>query len=244
MGSRGGATLRSLPAAGRAIVVRREYVTFAAALLRGCAVAASAARGATIGCVVAYDPSTALVIVDVQNDFASPDGSLYVAGGEEIIGRLNEEIRDAIEAGALVAYTQDWHPPSTPHFEKDGGLWPVHCVRDTPGAQLHPDLVLAGPVVRKGSGGEDGYSGFSVRDPATGHERPTELDAVLRERGIQRLVVAGLATDYCVRETAVDGRRLGYSTTVLTEATRAVELTAGDGERALAAMREAGVELE
>ena len=190
-----------------------------------------------------YDRSTALVVVDVQNDFASPEGGLSVRGGEGIIGRINEEVARAVESGALVAYTQDWHPPSTPHFQKDGGVWPVHCVRDTWGAELHPSLAVAGPAVRKGTGGEDGYSGFTVRDPRTGDERPTELDALLRERSTERVVVVGLATDYCVVESALDARRLGYSAAVLTDAVRAVDLEPGDGERALRRMREAGVEL-
>ena len=190
-----------------------------------------------------YDGSTALLVVDVQNDFASPEGGLSVPGGEEIIGRINNEVALARNAGALVAYTQDWHPSSTPHFAKDGGTWPVHCVRGTWGAELHPSLDVAGPVVRKGTGGEDGYSGFTMRDPGSGEERPTELDAVLRERGIGRVVVAGLATDYCVVETALDARRLGYATAVLTDAVRPVDLQPGDGERALLRMSHAGVDL-
>ena len=191
-----------------------------------------------------YDRSAALIVVDVQNDFASPRGSLSVRGGEEIIGRLNEEIARAREAGALVVYTQDWHPPSTPHFQKDGGIWPAHCVQGTWGAELHAELRVEGPIVRKGSGGEDGYSGFTVRDPRTGDERPTGLDTVLRERGVGHVAVAGLATDYCVRETALDARRLGYPTAVLTDAVRSVDLQPGDGERALEEMRGAGAVLE
>ena len=190
-----------------------------------------------------YDAATALLIVDVQNDFASPDGSLSVRGGEEILPPLNSEIAAARAGDAVVVYTQDWHPPSTPHFAKDGGVWPVHCVRDTWGAQLHPALVVDGPVVRKGVGGEDGYSAFSVRDPRGGDRRSTELDELLRSRGARRLVIGGLATDYCVRETALDARRLGYATAVLTEAVRAVDLAPDDGARALEAMREAGVDL-
>ena len=190
-----------------------------------------------------FAPDTALVVVDVQNDFASPDGSLSVSGGEEIIGVVNEQIGRARDAGALVAYTQDWHPPSTPHFLDAGGTWPVHCVRDTWGAELHPSLQVAGPVVRKGTGGEDGYSGFTVRDPQTGDERPTELDGLLRERGVRRVVVVGLATDYCVAETALDARTLGYETAVLTDAVRAVNLDPGDGDRAIQRMREAGIDV-
>src|SRR5207342_3809500 len=98
----------------------------------------------------AYDAASALLVVDVQNDFADPAGGLYVQGGEEIIDGVNVEIAAAIEAGSAVAYSQDWHPESTPHFAKDGGIWPVHCVIDTWGAELYPRLDVRGPVVRKG----------------------------------------------------------------------------------------------
>jgi nicotinamidase/pyrazinamidase len=190
-----------------------------------------------------YDASTALIVVDVQNDFADPAGSLYVTGGGGVVRRISDEVRLAADNGALVVYTQDWHPPSTPHFAKDGGVWPVHCVAGTWGAELHPELVVAGPAVRKGSNGEDGYSGFTMRDPASGEERPTELEPILHERGLSRVVVCGLATDYCVRATVMDACRLGFVTTVLTEAIAAVELTPGDGPKALAEMAEAGARL-
>ncbi len=193
--------------------------------------------------MVRYDPETALVVVDVQNDFAHPEGSLYVKGGEEVVPVANREVERALEAGALVVYTQDWHPPSTPHFQKDGGIWPVHCVQDTWGAAFHPDLEVKGEVIRKGTGGEDGYSGFTVRDPRTGEESPTGLADLLRGRGITKVVVLGLATDYCVKETAIDAARLGFATQVLAEGVRAVDLQPGDGERALAAMREAGADI-
>jgi nicotinamidase/pyrazinamidase len=188
-----------------------------------------------------YAPDTALVVVDVQNDFADPAGSLYVAGGETTVPVINENVAAAQAAGAAVVYTQDWHPPSTPHFAKDGGIWPVHCVGGTSGAELHPDLVVAGPRVRKGTAGEDGYSGFTVRDPESAEEWPTELEDLLRERDVTRVVVVGLATDYCVKETAIDGARLGFATTVLADAVRAVDLRPGDGVRAAAAMANAGV---
>jgi nicotinamidase/pyrazinamidase len=191
----------------------------------------------------AYDPSTALLVVDVQNDFADPAGSLFVRGGDEVVGRINDEIQRAASAGAFVIYTQDWHPPSTPHFAKDGGVWPVHCVAETWGAELHPGLVVAGPSVRKGSNGEDGYSGFTMRDPETGEDRATALEALLHQCGVTHLVVVGLATDYCVRGTVLDARSLGYETTVLTEGVAAVELTPGDGARALEEMAAAGAHL-
>lgn len=190
-----------------------------------------------------YDPHTALVVVDVQNDFADPSGALSVVGGDAVVEAVNTQVEAAVSAGALVAYTQDWHPPSTPHFAKDGGTWPVHCVAGSWGAGLHPRLVVAGPVVHKGAGGEDGYSGFTMRDPLTGKTQPTELEGFLRERGVVRVVVVGLATDYCVLATALDAIRLGFMTTVLRDAVAAVDLAAGDGERALQAMVEAGAVL-
>jgi nicotinamidase/pyrazinamidase len=193
--------------------------------------------------VIDYDPTTALVVVDVQNDFADPNGSLFVRGAEAVVARVNDEVQRAAAGGAAVVYTQDWHPDSTPHFAKDGGIWPVHCVAGTWGAELHPDLIVAGASVRKGINGEDGYSGFTTRDPITGEERSTELDGHLRQRGITRVVVCGLATDYCVRGTVLDACRLGFDTTVLSEAMAAVDLAAGDGARALGEMVEAGARL-
>jgi len=191
-----------------------------------------------------YDASTALVVVDVQNDFADPAGSLYVAGGEQVVPFIDAQITDALASGATVVYTQDWHPESTPHFAKDGGIWPVHCVRDTWGAALHPDLGVEGAVVRKGSNGEDGYSGFSMREQDTGRTVPTELDDLLRRAGATRLVVCGLATDYCVLATALDGRSLGYPVGVLVDGIRAVNLSPGDGDRAIEQMKAAGATIE
>jgi nicotinamidase/pyrazinamidase len=190
-----------------------------------------------------YDPQTALVVVDVQNDFADPGGSLYVQGGEQVVPVVNREIERARQAGATVVYTQDWHPESTPHFEKDGGIWPVHCVQGTWGAEFHPELQVEGEVVRKGSGGEDGYSGFTVRDPASGEEEPTRLEQLLRDQGARRVVVVGLATDYCVKETAIDAAAKGFETALLLEAVRAVELEPGDGQRALEDVQRGGVTL-
>ncbi len=188
-----------------------------------------------------YGPDSALVVVDVQNDFADPQGSLYVSGGEDAISFINEQIAAATQAGATVVYTQDWHPETTPHFAKDGGIWPVHCVADTWGAEFHPDLDVVGSSVKKGVGGEDGYSGFTVRDPVSGEESPTRLGDILRSAGVTRVTVVGLATDYCVKETAIDAATSGFETSVLADGMRAVDLSPGDGARAVAAMVEAGV---
>jgi len=185
-----------------------------------------------------------LLIVDVQNDFADPKGALSVRGGNAIVPVVNEQAREAHAAGAYVAYTQDWHPHDTPHFAKDGGIWPVHCLAGTWGAWFHPELDVLGPSVRKGSNGEDGYSGFTMRDPVTNRTIPTELENLLREHGVDRVVIGGLATDYCVKATALDAVRLGFATMVLDDAIAAVDLAPGDGERAIEEMREAGVRIE
>lgn len=189
-----------------------------------------------------FDATTALLVIDVQNDFAHPDGSLYVEEGDAIVATINELVRQAVRADALVVFTQDWHPEETPHFRSFGGDWPVHCVKDTWGAELHADLVVpeGAEIVRKGTGGEDGYSGFTVRDPASGEEDATELDRILTEHGIERVVVVGLAQDVCVHATVLDARDAGYDTVVPTDATRPVEMEPGDGDRALEDMREAG----
>jgi nicotinamidase/pyrazinamidase len=190
-----------------------------------------------------YDAKAALIVVDVQNDFADPQGGLSVAGAPGVITTINGEIKSARNNGGLVVYTMDWHPPSTPHFAKDGGIWPVHCVAGTWGAELYPELdVPDDPVtIKKGTNGEDGYSGFTTRDPVTGETKPTELEQLLRDRGIERVVICGLATDYCVNATALDAIRLGFETQVLTDACRPVDLKKGDGRRAIEGMRAAGI---
>ncbi len=191
-----------------------------------------------------YDATTALIVVDMQNDFADPAGNLSVRGGADIVPVVNEEIRRARDAGAVVAYTQDWHPEHTPHFAVDGGVWPVHCVRETWGAELRPDLDVAGPVVRKGSNGEDGYSGFTMRDPASGATTSTPLEGLLRDAGVTQISVCGLATDYCVRATVLDALALGFQATLLADAVCAVDLAPGDGDRAIDEMRAAGARIE
>jgi nicotinamidase/pyrazinamidase len=192
-----------------------------------------------------FDTSTALIVVDIQNDFADPAGSLAVDGAESVVAGANAAVAVAVGAGAVVAATQDWHPPSTPHFAKDGGIWPVHCVAGTWGAELHPELAVptAALRVRVGQQGEDGYSGFTMRDLVNGQEAPTELEGLLRQRGVERVVVCGLATDYCVKETALDAVRLGFEVLLLADAVAAVNLEPGDGDRAIAEMAEAGIRI-
>jgi nicotinamidase/pyrazinamidase len=192
-----------------------------------------------------YHPGVALVIVDVQNDFADPNGSLSVAGARAAIPVINEQAALARKNGALVALTQDWHPQRTPHFIRDGGPWPAHCVAETWGAELHPELAVpeGTAIVRKGSNGEDGYSAFTMRDPTSGTDVPTMLEPLLGTAGVEEVVVVGIATDYCVKATVLDAIRLGFGTTVLTDAIAAVDVSPGDGERALAELAAAGARL-
>ncbi|HSM46126.1 MAG TPA: isochorismatase family protein [Acidimicrobiia bacterium] len=187
-----------------------------------------------------YDTTTALLVVDIQNDFADPGGNLYVTGGEKVIDFVNTQVGAARSGGATVVYSQDWHPESTPHFQKDGGIWPVHCVADTEGASFHPDLEVIDDaiLIKKGIGGEDGYSAFHLRDPVTGKESSTGLAEKLE--GIERVAVVGLALDYCVKETALDAARL-FETSLLADGTLPVNLSTGDGARAVAEIVAAGV---
>jgi nicotinamidase/pyrazinamidase len=193
--------------------------------------------------MVDYDAQTALIVVDVQNDFGHPDGSLYVRHGEEVVAVANAEIARARAAGSTLVYTQDWHPASTPHFQKDGGIWPVHCLADSWGAGFVDGLIVEGEIIHKGTEGEDGYSAFTVRDPLSGAAQATRLGSLLEARRIRWVVVLGIATDYCVKDTVLDARRLGFETTVLGAGIHAVDLDPGDGDRALAEMRAAGAEV-
>ena len=172
----------------------------------------------------------ALVVVDFQNDF-SPGGALAVRDGDAIAARVNELA--ASGDFDLVVATRDWHPADHGSFEAQGGPWPVHCVAGTLGAQLHPSLDVArvNAIVDKGQDpATEGYSGFEG----------TGLAELLRERGIDALTVVGLATDYCVKNTALDALRQGFEVTVDRAGVRGVELAAGDSERALDEVRAAG----
>lgn len=174
---------------------------------------------------------TALIATDVQGDFL-PGGSLAVPDGDAVIAPL---LAAAGHADLVVA-TRDWHPPGHASFVEQGGPWPVHCVQGTPGAALHPDIDrVAAVVVSKGSNPwRDAYSAFDG----------TPLAGLLHGAGVTRLVIGGLATDYCVRATAMDGLREGFEVVVLRDAVRAVDAQPGDGARALEAMEAAGADLE
>jgi nicotinamidase/pyrazinamidase len=195
---------------------------------------------------VGYRSTTALIIVDMQNDFGHQEGSLFVAGGDQIVEQINEEIDSVADAGGVVILTQDWHPPTTPHFIDDGGVWPTHCVAGTWGAALMHDLdpnSRASAVIRKGTKGEDGYSAFAMREPGSAVDIPTGLAGLLRERGVERVVVVGLATDVCVSATALSAVAAGFDTTVLWDATRPVYSDAATTSRVRADLDRVGVRL-
>jgi nicotinamidase/pyrazinamidase len=173
----------------------------------------------------------ALLIIDFQNDFTS-GGALEVPGGDEIA----DPVKRLAGQFDYVFATRDWHPPDHASFETEGGPWPVHCVQGTHGAELHPAMrdIKVDEIVDVGSERDDeGYSGFEK----------SKLADLLRERDVREVAVVGLATDYCVRASAIDARREGFDTTVVTDAIRAVEVNPGDGERALEEMKQAGAKL-
>lgn len=187
---------------------------------------------------LAIDPARdALVIVDVQKDFC-PGGALPVPDGDQVVPVLNRYAERFAQCGAAVFASRDWHPEKTKHFKPYGGVWPPHCIQATPGAEFHPDLRLpAGTeVISKGMDpGADAYSCFQAD---TADDMP--FTAALGERGVGRLFVGGLATDYCVKATVVDALNEGFEVVVLEDAVRAVEVEPGDTARAWAAMKEAG----
>jgi len=184
------------------------------------------------------DPThDALVVVDFQNDFC-PGGSLAVRDGDAIVPVVNRYLQRFESAGAPVFLTRDWHPAVTTHFQAYGGIWPPHCVQGTRGAEFHPGLKPPArtEVVSKGMDPtRDSYSAFQAED-----EGGRPLPEVLSARGIRRLYVGGLATDYCVRASALGALREGFEVVVLTDAIGAVDLKPGDGARALDEMRSAG----
>ncbi len=179
----------------------------------------------------------ALLIVDVQNDFC-PGGSLPVAEGDEVVPVLNGYVTLFRAKGLPVFASRDWHQADSRHFRVNGGIWPVHCVQGTDGAGFHPGLLLPHDVVvfSKGMGpGEEGYSSFDGVD-----ENGIPLSAFLKKKGVENIFVGGLATDYCVRYTVLDGLAKGFAVTVLVDAIRGVNLEPGDSEEAVREMVKAG----
>jgi len=184
---------------------------------------------------MANEKKKALIVVDVQNDFC-PGGSLAVANGDEVIAPLNKLIKEFLDRGDPVFKTRDWHPAKAKHFAIYGGVWPVHCVQNTPGAEfcagLSDDPRIT--IISKGiDESADGYSGFDG----------TNLAQILREQGVEEVWVGGLATDYCVKHTVLDARKEGFEVKALAEAMRAVNINPGDGAQAIVEMRAAGAEI-
>ena len=175
--------------------------------------------------------AAALIIVDYQHDFAHPDGALSVPAGEEVAEHIN-----ALAASGeyeLVVATRDWHPPDHGSFTDQGGIWPMHCVQGTDGAELHPalDTEPLHAIVDKGQDpGTEGYSAFDA----------TSLAETLRARGVDTVTVVGLATDYCVKNTALDALREGFAVTVDSAGVRGVDVQPGDSQRALDELAAAG----
>ena len=179
----------------------------------------------------------ALLLVDIQNDFC-PGGALAVSEGDRIVPVANWYARLFERRGLPVFASRDWHPPETKHFQAWGGDWPPHCVQGTRGAGLHPNLSLPDDalIVSKGMDPEqDTYSAFQAVTPAG-----KSLGDVLAERGVGRLFVGGLATDYCVRASVLDGLKRGLQVVVLEDAVKGIDLTPGDIARAVAEMEEHG----
>ena len=179
-------------------------------------------------------PKQALIVVDVQNDFC-PGGTLAVPQGDEVVEPLNHLIDEFLERGDPVYKSRDWHPPTTKHFAVYGGVWPVHCVQNTAGAEFHPALRNDPriTVISKGLGDTNCYSAFDE----------TDLLDQLQQQNVAEVVVGGLATDYCVKSTVLDALKNGFKVKALENAMRAVEVQPGDGERAIEEMRNAGAEI-
>ncbi len=180
------------------------------------------------------DKGMALIVVDVQNDFI-PGGALPVPKGNKVVAVLNEYIREFITNGAPIFYTRDWHPRNHISFKERGGIWPPHCIENTKGARFHPNLIVPerARIISKATGpDEEAYSGF----------QGTELASELRKLRVRRVLVGGLATDYCVKNTALDALKAGFKTYVLTDACRGVEVNPGDSKRAIQEMLAKGAE--
>ena len=165
--------------------------------------------------MVQYNKYVALLVIDFQNDFSDPQGSHYIPGASEIVSHINAEINLCRASEGEVIYTQDWHPGKTKHFASHNGRVGEHCVRNSWGAQIHPDLEISGDVLRKGIEGEDAFSCFSVRDLETGIVKPTLMETLLHDRNIQKIVFVGLSTDFCIRDSAIEALLKGFEVAVV-----------------------------
>ncbi len=181
----------------------------------------------------------ALLVIDVQNDFC-PGGALPVLDGDRVVPVLNLCIEKFKAAKLPVFAKRDWHPEKTSHFKTFGGLWPPHCIQGSKGAEFHPDLKLPTDAIIVSAGmapDEDAYSGFEGRDAGG-----AKLADLLRNHGVGRIFVGGLATDYCVKFTVLDALKEGFKAVLIEDGVRGVNLQPDDSARAVAEMRRAGAE--
>ena len=172
----------------------------------------------------------ALLIIDVQNDFC-PGGALAVSEGDRVVPVFNKYIEIFIKQKLPILADRDWHPAKTKHFKAYGGLWPPHCIQNTPGARFHPDLKLPPEaiIVSKGMDPDkDSYSAFEARD-----DKGRAFVDLLRSMGIRDLFVGGLATDYCVKFSILDALKLGFGVTLLTDAIKGIDVQPGDSQKAI-----------
>jgi len=185
-------------------------------------------------------PRAALLVVDIQRDFCA-GGALAAPGSVEIIPAVNRHVADASSRGIPVYATRDWHPAVTSHFKAYGGDWPPHCVQGTAGAQFHPDLKLPPDAIIVNKGDDPQRHGYSAFDGHTSAGKALLDD--LRDRRITRVYVAGIATDYCVRESALDALRAGLEVRVLPDAIAGIDVRPGDAQRALDEISAAGAQI-
>jgi nicotinamidase/pyrazinamidase len=186
----------------------------------------------------------ALIVVDYQNDFC-PGGALAVPEGDTVVGTINDLVNEFIENGNIVVYTKDYHPSDHVSFKINHpeGIWPPHCVQNTPGVDLHPDLEVAGPTFYKAFlSSQDSYSGFGGHIEANTDAQ--SLEQYLREQGVEEVTVVGLALDYCVKSTAIDAHKLGFNTEVVLEGTKAVNVNPNDAAKAIEEMKAEGVQVK
>ncbi len=181
------------------------------------------------------DKKKALIVVDVQNDFC-PGGSLAVTNGDEVIAPLNRLIKEFLDRGEPVFKSRDWHPATAKHFAAYGGIWPVHCVQNTPGAEFRAGLLDDPRITIISKGIDESADGYSAFDG-------TNLAQILRDQGVEEVWVGGLATDYCVKHTVLDALQQGFAVKALADAMRAVNVKSDDGTLAIAEMRKAGAEI-
>ena len=181
------------------------------------------------------DKKKALIVVDVQNDFC-PGGSLAVANGDEVVAPLNKLIKEFLDRGEPVFKSRDWHPATAKHFASYGGIWPVHCVQNTPGAEFHKDLSDDPRITIISKGIDESADGYSAFDG-------TSLAQILHDEGVTEVWVGGLATDYCVKHTVLDALHQGFEVKALADSMRPVNIKPDDGALAIAEMRSAGAEI-